>query len=114
MVSMDLHGQGDPSGLVDHFIVVEHCLIPWDIQEVEDLGQGGPRPQHQLLVVHHQTVSGPDFVAVFVHDADGVVPFFQTLSIAVQVETGDCHLYGNGKRHNIYNSTIIIIKKYRF
>lgn len=90
---MDLHRQGDPSGLVDHFIVVEHRLIPRDIQEVENLGQRGPRPQHQLLVVHHQTVSGPDFVAVFVHDADGVVPFFQTLSIAVQVETGDCHLY---------------------
>jgi len=92
-----LHGQGDSAGLVDHLVVVKHRLVPRDVQEVEYFGQRGPRPQHQLLVVHHQTVPGADFIAVFVHHADGVVPFLQTLPVAVQVETGDRHLKrGNG------------------
>lgn len=87
-----LHGQSDASGFVDHLVVVEHRLVPRNVQEVQYLGERGPGPQHQLLVVHHQAVFGPDAVAVLIHHADGVVPFLQALPVAVQVEPGDGHL----------------------
>jgi len=80
--------------------VVEHRLVPRNIEEVKYFGQRGSRPQDELLVIDHQAIPRPNLFAVVVHHADGVVPLLQTLSVAAQVETSDCHLKPNVKHQN--------------
>ena len=48
--------------------------------------------QHQLFVMHFQTVIWPQLIALIVHGRDGRVPLGQTLPIRLQVEPRDGHL----------------------
>lgn len=43
----------------------------------------------QLFVGHHETSVETDFLALFVHRRYSVVPFDETLSVGVQIESGD-------------------------
>lgn len=48
--------QGDTSGLANEVLVVQDSITPGDAKEVEDELEGATGVQHQLLVVHRQTL----------------------------------------------------------
>lgn len=72
--------------------MVQHRIIPGNVQELEHLLHPLLGMEHQLLVGHAQTFSGTQLLTLVVHGLHGAVPLLQALAVAGQVETGDGHL----------------------
>lgn len=69
-----LLGERDAVGLVDVALVVQHGVVPGQLQEGQHAAQRVPRPQHQRLVAHHQALVGAHRLALLVHQLHRVVP----------------------------------------
>ncbi|MPC23510.1 hypothetical protein E2C01_016560 [Portunus trituberculatus] len=94
-----LLGQGDATWLVDVFLVVQHRVIPRNLQEVQDLSHPLLRVEHQLLIVHRQTPCATQLLTLSVHGLHGTVPPLQAL--LVTSITGDTFIYAQSKKEGL-------------
>lgn len=82
-------GEWHASSLSNQILVVQHCRIPLQLQEVKQFPHFLLRVKHEVLVSHGQTSVLPGDPTLLEHGLHGAAPLGQTVSVAVQVKARD-------------------------
>lgn len=91
--------QGDTSGLANEVLVVQDSITPGDAKEVEDELEGATGVQHQLLVVHRQTLVLAHLHTLCLHHLNGLVPLGGAVVVAAEVKASNGDLAGDHGVH---------------
>ncbi len=100
---------GERDFVSNELFVVQHSIVPGDVQKGENVFHGRFRMQHQLFVVDWQTGFGADVNALGVHVLDDVVPAREAVFVAVQIEAcvGE---WNRGFSENNFFETFLYLK----
>lgn len=68
---------------------MQHRVIPWNFEKLENLLHRLFRLQHKLLVMHHHAALFANLSALIVHRRDGLIPLLHALTIVGEIKAGD-------------------------
>jgi len=72
---------------------MQHCVVPCDIKESENIVQHRLRMQYKLLIEDWKAARGPDTQALEVHVLHCCVPLLQATAEIVQIKSRNCYLH---------------------
>ena len=93
-------GERDAARLVDVLLVVQHGVVPGQVEEVEDVLEPALRVKHELLVVDGQAARRAELEALVVHRLHRLVPLLQAGREALEVEARDGDLAADDRVHH--------------